>query len=323
MTRKLTLTGLLLFLLTGLFAPAAQAAAPQYVLDVRDEPVLLLASYYNAVARREYQRAYNYWEAYVAESAVYGKTVDQFAAGFAQTSDIAVYTRVPARTGAATGNLYTDVPVLIHATLTNGTQQYFIGCFTMHRANVPVGNATEPDPNWSLRQAVINTTNRLDLTMLNTACPINVGVSMDDGTNGGFEYDWTGSPISTLVSYFNAVVRREYSRAYGYWTTPPGNATLQQFTAGYANTADVWLYLKLDIRYEGAAGSQYIGIPVFLVGIQSSTGAGEYFAGCYSLRTSNVPVGNATTVTPNWRMYSYDIQPVAKMLIGLQEMTCG
>jgi hypothetical protein len=29
---------------------------------------------------------------------------------------------------------------------------YFAGCLTAHKTNVPAGNATEPDPNWYLRE---------------------------------------------------------------------------------------------------------------------------------------------------------------------------
>src|SRR2546427_10242 len=52
-------------------------------------------------------------------------------------------------------------------------------------------------------------------------------------------YDNRASPIDLLASFYNAVNRQEYARAYGYWETPP--SSYDQFAAGYANTAAVQL----------------------------------------------------------------------------------
>ena len=44
-------------------------------------------------------------------------------------------------------SIYTDMPTVITAT-NNGVSQFFAGCFVGRKSNVPVGDATDPDPNW-------------------------------------------------------------------------------------------------------------------------------------------------------------------------------
>jgi hypothetical protein len=298
----------LLFIVSSITMVSAQTNVPPY-FEQKTEPAALLASYYNAIARREYDRAYNYWS-----SAPMGQTRAQFAAGFAQTSQFEVYVRVPARAEGAAGNLYADVPTLIFAQSSNGTVQTYIGCFTLHKANVPVGDNPRPDPNWDIRSASLKQVNAAILTDLNTAaCAENVGVSLY-GT-----MDFTESPVDTLVSYFNAVVLRDYTRAYNYWITPPGNVSLQKFTEGYANTADVWVYLKLNgfRSWVSTAGLPQADVPVFLAGIHPD-GVGEYFAGCYTFRRTGISPDGMET----WRMDTYRIKAVAKLIIGMQEMVC-
>src|SRR5690242_13300409 len=97
----------LLFILSSTFIVAAEEVVPVY-FEQKTEPAALLASYYNAIARHEYDRAYNYWS-----STPFGQTRTQFAAGFAQTTRFEVYVRVPARVGVAAGNVYADLPTLI------------------------------------------------------------------------------------------------------------------------------------------------------------------------------------------------------------------
>lgn len=63
-------------LLIGMNGVLAQEA-----FDVRDHPLYLLASYYDAINRRDYARAYNYWNG----SPPQGATLEQFTQGFADT----------------------------------------------------------------------------------------------------------------------------------------------------------------------------------------------------------------------------------------------
>src|SRR5258708_1770811 len=52
--------------------------------------------------------------------------------------------------------------------------------------------------------------------------------------------DDRSTPSQVIVSYFNAVNRREYARAYGYWRDPASSlGSFSSFAAGYSDTASV------------------------------------------------------------------------------------
>src|SRR5215217_463954 len=67
--------------------PAAAQAEPTY-LDDRSGPVEVLGSLTNAINRREYARAYSYWE---PDSAVL-QPYAEFAAGYANTIEVELST---------------------------------------------------------------------------------------------------------------------------------------------------------------------------------------------------------------------------------------
>lgn len=301
-SRFITLIFLLLIGLVPLAPTAAQSSTPLQFTR-QDDPVLLLNAYYNAIARGEYDRAYNYWS-----SATGNMTRQQFAAGFAETAQFEVFVRLPVRVGVAAGTSYAEIATLLQAVKHDGTSQTFIGCFVAKHSNVPVGNNPQPDPNWSIHSANLTEDSTAILTDLNTACEQNIGVNME-----GYAQEYRAAAPDALVAYFNAVVRREYGRAYGYWLTPPGNATLQQFSAGYANTADVWVYVKLNITETG----DVVMLPTFLAGIQPS-GVGEYFAGCYTLRAFYDVPSN----TNLWWLERGRIAAVPNLITGMARMQC-
>ena len=89
-------------------------------MDMRDHPVHLVASYYNAIALGDYARAYGYWR---EGNVPRGATLAQFAAGFADVQTVRVLTRLPVRGGAAAGTAHVDVPVVVLTTLRSGGSQ--------------------------------------------------------------------------------------------------------------------------------------------------------------------------------------------------------
>jgi hypothetical protein len=117
--------------------------SPPLVADWND-PVALLNSYYNAVNRHEYERAYSYWEHPGDPNSAPASFAD-FANGYAGTASVAVTTG-PVVDGAAAGNIYFAVPTVLAATQTDGSLQRFAGCYLMHRANVETGDTTPPYP---------------------------------------------------------------------------------------------------------------------------------------------------------------------------------
>lgn len=94
--------------------------------------------------------------------------------------------------------------------------------------------------------------------------------------------DDRSSPQALVKSLYNAINRKEYARAYGYFSTPPA-PTLDEYAKGYADTEGVTLVVGTP-GVEGAAGSTFYSLPVAI----SAAGANEQvFAGCYTLRLAN------------------------------------
>ena len=91
--------------------------------------------------------------------------------------------------------------------------------------------------------------------------------------------DDRSDPARLVSSYYNAIARQEYARAYGYLATPPDYPA---FAVGYADTAAVEVALG-PVSTEGAAGSIYGTVPA-AVRATSTSGAVTVFAGCYLTR---------------------------------------
>jgi len=107
-------------------------------------------------------------------------------------------------------------------------------------------------------------------------------------------------PVTTLSSYYNAINSKEFRRAYGYWESPP--SSYDQFERGFADTDRVRLLIDPQFPVEGAAGSVFADIPTIVVA--TTRGGNErVFAGCYTLRKSNVR-------DTGWRIYRAAVSQV-------------
>jgi hypothetical protein len=105
-----------------LSAAPALAAQPAY-LDDRSTAAALVKSFYNAINRQEYARAYTYF----GDSAP--QPYQSFASGYADTASVKVMTGTAVSDGAA-GSIYYTLPVAIDALQSNGTHKQFAGCYT-------------------------------------------------------------------------------------------------------------------------------------------------------------------------------------------------
>lgn len=117
----------------------AQNDLPAY-LDDRSNPIQLLKSYYNAINRKEYVRAYYYWAQNGNKTTSQPPPYPQFEAGYAKTKAVQLTTGKVNSQGAA-GTFYFQVPVKIVATQTNGSKQAFVGCYTIKQPNPAVFGA--------------------------------------------------------------------------------------------------------------------------------------------------------------------------------------
>lgn len=103
-------------------------------IDNRSGAVEVVSSYINAVNRKEYARAFSYWQ----ENGIY----QVFANGFSDTHLItASFGEVVSDAGA--GQWYYNIPVSQVVQTTSGDTQTFVGCMTLHLSN-PAFQATLP-----------------------------------------------------------------------------------------------------------------------------------------------------------------------------------
>jgi hypothetical protein len=99
---------------------------PGYV-DDRSSPEAVIRSLYDAVNRREYARAYAYWEPGSPDLPPF----DEFEQGYADTVSVDL-TIGDVVGGVGAGQLYFSVPVTLVATIGDGSTQTFVGCYILH-----------------------------------------------------------------------------------------------------------------------------------------------------------------------------------------------
>jgi hypothetical protein len=116
--------------------------------------------------------------------------------------------------------------------------------------------------------------------------------------------DNAAGPLEMLSAYYDAVNRKDYRRAYGYWQSPA--ESFENFTRGFAETKNVRLIVEPPGRIEGAAGSLYAEVPAVLIAEQTSGGR-KIFAGCYTLRKPNLSPEEAGGES-GWRIYRADMR---------------
>lgn len=107
---------------------AALAAEPPY-LDNRSDAAALVRSFYNAVDRHEYTRAWSYFgEAKPTEN------FEEFVDGFKDTEEVRALVGEPSSEGAAGSTIY-YIPVSILAHGKDGSSKVFAGCYTARLSN--------------------------------------------------------------------------------------------------------------------------------------------------------------------------------------------
>lgn len=110
-------------------AAAPVLAEPPAYRDDRTDAAALIGSLYNAIARQEYARAWDYFadpkpaEGYAA-----------FAAGYAETASVEVKLGTAEPDGAA-GSVYFPTPVALRAVDAAGKAQVFAGCYVVVQVN--------------------------------------------------------------------------------------------------------------------------------------------------------------------------------------------
>jgi len=112
------------------------------------DAVAVIRDYYAAINRRDFAQAFALWSDGGRSS---NQTLEQFTAGFADTTGVSVEIMAPSRVDAAAGSRYVEVPVALTATHADGRQQRFVGAYTLRRA--VVDGATPDQRAWRIGTA--------------------------------------------------------------------------------------------------------------------------------------------------------------------------
>ncbi len=268
--------------------PSTGGTQPAY-LDDSSTATGLIQSYFNAINRFEYLRAYSYWRNP-------STTFAQFQQGYADTSSVQL-TIGPVGHDEGAGQIYFTVGVALVAQTTNNQTQTFIGCYAMHMSQPVIQGAPPFDPLKIEKANVSQVDNSSNLSdLLPHACdgpdnpqtiPFNPAPTTDHTTVAASNYlDDRSDAVEVLRSLFNAVNRKEYVRAYSYWQTPP--APFAQFQQGYTDTASVQVTFG-QVTSDAGAGQLYYSVPVALLA-QTTSNQTQTYVGCYNLHLAQPAV---------------------------------
>jgi hypothetical protein len=97
------------------------------------DALLVLQAYEQAIDEGNYPRAYTYWESNGTASQ---QSYTVFVQGFTTTDSVTLATG-QARTNAAAGSVYAEVPVVVFPQQRDGSRESFCGTYRLRRANVP------------------------------------------------------------------------------------------------------------------------------------------------------------------------------------------
>jgi hypothetical protein len=294
--------------------PAGTPGTEPAYLDDRSTPESLLQSFYNAINRKEYARAYGYWDARAAGDKL--PAFDQFAQGYADTASVQL-TLGTVGSDAGAGQLYYNVPVVLVATHADGTTQTFAGCYTLHLGQPAIQGVPPFQPlaivGATVQQAAAGTTvaNLPAGTCPAAAATVPPATPGDPAAIGANRYlDDRSSAESVVRSFYNAINRKEYVRAYSYWE-PAAAATqlppYDQFAQGYADTQGVNLTLGA-VQTDAGAGQRYYRVPVVIVS-KSSGAPVKTFVGCYTLHLASPDIQAAPPYHP-LAISAAKVQPV-------------
>jgi hypothetical protein len=279
----------------------SSSAQPDYV-DDRSTPDALVISYYNAINRHEYLRAFSYWE---ANSPAVG-SYDNFQSGYANTASVAL-TVGAIRSDVGAGQLYWWVPVTLAATNTDGSTQNFVGCYKLHLGRPEIQSAP-PFQGLGISAGDIEQANSATdaAGQLDTICnengaqpgqPYATATATATSIDKSVYLDDRSTAEQTLRSLYNAINSGQYARAYSYWE--PGAAQLapfDQFAQGYANTASVAVTFGTT-QPDAGAGQLHYSVPVALVATQTD-GSTQTFVGCYVLHLAQPAIQNTPPFQP-------------------------
>jgi hypothetical protein len=259
-----------------------------YYIDDRSTPSQVIVSFYNAINRKEYSRAYGYY----GNPATTLGSFTSWANGYQTTASVSlVFGQISGDAGMS--QIYYTVPVILTATLTDGTHANYAACYVVHESNPSVYGAPPISPMNIDRgtAAAVTILNTRYESVLSTACnayPTGGAISAS-ATGNSLSIDKNNfvdnrsGPIETVSSLLNAINLKQYVRAYSYFQDPaafPG--PYDPYAAGFADTDTITVTFG-SVTSEGAAGSIYYKVPLAET-VLTTTSATQIYVGCYTLR---------------------------------------
>ena len=114
--------------------------------------------------------------------------------------------------------------------------------------------------------------------------------------------------VQLIRNYYRWINQKKYAGAFGIWEKrEDGNAangqSFEKFENGFSDTASVSVEIGEPGEIEGAAGSNYIEIPV-VISAKTKLGQTQKFAGTYTMRSSNMADDKS------WYIYSAKVRKV-------------
>lgn len=114
--------------------------------------------------------------------------------------------------------------------------------------------------------------------------------------------------VQLIRNYYRWINQKKYAGAFGIWEKREDGNTVNgqsfaKFESGFSDTASVSLEIGEPGEIEGAAGSNYIEIPV-VISAMTTSGQAQKFAGTYTMRSSNMADDRS------WYIYSAKVRKV-------------
>lgn len=243
-------------------------------------PADMLSVYYSLINNRDYLTAYNQW---VAPP----QTYQSFVAGYGDTSNIAAF--FGGFQPAGVGQLEGGVPSLLIGYRYNGSVAAYRGCYFVRYDASASGMGT-----WRITGANIEPLEMVPapetyINYLDYDC-------YERTTPSGF---YT-TVQQVLVTYYDAINRGDYLRAYNLWVNPP--QTYQDFVTGFQDTTEIVLFYG-NYQFSGNYATLETGrIPVYLMGYHTDGSVGLY-QGCFSVNYN-------AQAAPYWRIAGANLRQV-------------
>jgi hypothetical protein len=265
-------------------------------IDDRSTPSQVIVSFYNAIDRKEYSRAYGYW----SDPATSLGSFTSWSNGYGDTASVGlVFGQITGDPGMS--QVYYTVPVILKVTTKNYTQANYSACYVIHETNPDVYGAPPISP-MSIAQGSAQPSDitASSASVLASACsgyPVGGNPPFSASSNSlnidkSNFVDNRSGPVETVSSLLNAINLKQYVRAYSYFLDPatfPGS--YDSYASGYSNTQSITVTFGSPLS-EGAAGSLYFKVPTALK-VLTTTNSTQTFVGCYTLRLPQ-PANQAT-----------------------------